>query len=89
MRAFAIVTCLLLLAGCEHYVDLNEGDFLRGRASPEQFAHDNASCQEKAMIAQSTAGGNGDPHGIYNRAYRACMQKLGYHPSSPVGFGSW
>jgi hypothetical protein len=89
MRIFAVVTSLLLLAGCEHYVDLNDSDFLRGNASPQQFSRDNATCQDKAAITQSMAGGNGDPHGIYNRAYRACMQGLGYHPVSPVGFGSW
>jgi len=87
MKVLAIGACLFLLAGCEHYVDLDQDDFLRGNAPPQQFAHDNAACQDRAMIAQASAGGNGDPHGFYNREYRACMQRLGYHPASPVGFG--
>jgi hypothetical protein len=87
MRFLAIGACLLLLAGCEHYVDLTEDDFLPGNAAPQQFAHDNTACQDRATIAQTTAGGNGDPHGIYNREYRDCMQRLGYHPRSPLGFG--
>jgi hypothetical protein len=89
MRLGIIGVCLLLLAGCEHYVDLTQNDFLPGKASPSQFSRDSATCQDRAVSARVSAGGNGDPHGIYNREYRACMQRLGYHPASPVGFGSW
>ena len=88
MKRIAVGFCLLLLAGCEHYIDLTQGDFLRGSASPQQFSRDAATCQDRARSAQVTAGGNGDPHGIYNREFRACMQRLGYHPTSPVGFGA-
>ena len=87
MRWAALGCCVLMLAGCEHYIDLTADDFRPGKASPQQFARDNATCQDKGAVAQSEAGGNGDPHGYYNRAYRACMSGLGYRPTSPVGFG--
>ena len=88
MKFIAIGISLLLLAGCEHYIDLTQGDFLRGHASPQQFARDNTTCEDRATFAQVSAGGNGDPHGIYNRVYRPCMERLGYHPRSPLGFGA-
>ena len=89
MKWIALGVAAFLLAGCEHYIDMSARSFNRGAASQDQFAKDNAGCQQKAMAAREQAGGNGDPHGIYNAAYRACMEGIGYHPSAPSGFGGW
>ena len=73
----ALVMALTCLSGCAHYFSLAANDFERGGASDIQFQRDNAGCQTKAAVRQNEVGG-GDPHGIYNEAYVACMAKRGY-----------
>lgn len=89
MKRLAAVLSLVLLAGCEHYIDLHPSDFHAGTAAPDKFAKDNDGCQNKAVVAQARSGGNGDPHGIYNRVYRSCMETLAYRPMNPNGFDGW
>lgn len=78
----------LCLSGCTHYANLTPNDFERGHASHRIFSRDNYNCQVHASIAQNEVRGS-DPHGVYNDAYVACMEKLGYQTSSVdfIGFG--
>jgi hypothetical protein len=85
-RWAALGLAAILLAGCEHYVDLTPDSFIQGNAPRAQFLRDNATCQDKAVSRRIAAGGNGDPHGIYNRAYRSCMKTAGYNAAGPTGF---
>ncbi len=89
MKRLVVVLVLASLAGCEHYVDLRPKDFHPGATAPQKFAQDNTSCQNKAVQLQAQAGGNGDPHGIYNRSYKACMERIGYRPVNPMTFDGW
>lgn len=73
----SIFMALLSLSGCAHYFNLTADDFHRGDMSNIQFQRDNNRCQTAATVRQNQVGG-GDPHGIYNRAYVACMAKRGY-----------
>ena len=70
-----MLTCL---SGCAHYFYLTADDFNHGRASDIQFQRDNAGCQAAATVRQNEVDGSGDPHGVYNRAYVACMAQRGY-----------
>ena len=73
----SVVAAQFCLSGCAHYVYLTADDFHRGRASDIQFQRDNATCQTAATVRQNEVGG-GDPHGVYNWAYIACMARRGY-----------
>lgn len=78
MRVWMTIGCLaIILCGCEHFSSLGPADFERGRASKVQFARDNYDCETNAIVEQNMVGG-GDPRGVYNDAYTACMAKLGY-----------
>lgn len=74
-----------VLAGCDHYVDLTPRSFDQGRMPRAQFLADNAKCEESAEAVRR-AGGNGDPHGIYNSHYRGCMLAKGYTLVAPNTF---
>ncbi len=76
----SIVAAQLSLSGCTHYIYLTADDFHRGASSDIQFQRDNARCQSAATVRQNEVGG-GDPRGIYNNAYAACMKRLGHPPS--------
>ena len=78
----SVAAAQLCLSGCTHYIYLTAADFHRGAASDIQFQRDNASCQAAAAVRQNEVGG-GDPLGVYNRAYAACMKRYG-HPSSDI-----
>lgn len=88
-NCLAVFLTATLLAGCEHYLDLHSTDFHPGATAPDRFAKDNDGCRNKAVQVQAQAGGNGDPHGIYNRVYRSCMEALAYRPVNPNGFDGW
>ncbi len=68
---------LFCLSGCAHYFYLTAGDFSRGQASDIQFRRDSSQCAVTASVRQNQVGG-GDPHGVYNETYTACMTKHGY-----------
>ncbi len=83
-RGFIFVSMLMALlglSGCAHYSNLTANDFHRGATSNIQFQRDNNRCQTAAAVRQNQVGG-GDPHGVYNRAYVACMAKRGYATSN-------
>ena len=73
----SVVAAQVCLSGCAHYFYVTANDFNRGGVSEIQFQRDNTSCQTKAAVRQNEVGG-GDPHGIYNEAYLACMNRRGY-----------
>jgi hypothetical protein len=78
-----ILICVLAAAGCGHWADLNSDAFAHGDATQERFARDDTSCAQKAENARSygmagMAADNVDKHGVFNRAYAACMKAKGY-----------
>ncbi len=85
MRHAVLALAAIVLAGCDHYVDLTPGSFVQGNAGRDRFLHDNLHCQGDAD-ARRQVSGNGDPHGIYNDIYSQCMRQLGYSLEAPEGF---
>ncbi len=85
MRFAVLVVVAIVLAGCDHYVDLTPESFVQGNASHDRFLHDNLRCQGEAD-ARRRVSGNGDPHGIYNDVYSQCMRRLGYGLEAPESF---
>ena len=78
-----ILICVLAVAGCGRWVDLDSDAFDKGNATQEQFLFDSNACTEKANTARSyelrgIAADNVDKHAIFNRAYAACMKAKGY-----------
>ncbi len=74
---FASICAAFALCGCQHYVELSQLDFDRGNVNRYRFERDNYLCGTKATVQQTRVGG-GDPTGVYNDSYSACMEKLGY-----------
>ncbi len=74
------LAALLGLSGCSHYIYLTADDFHRGAATDIQFQRDDARCTRTATVRQNEVGG-GDPRGVYNDTYAACMKRRGHPPS--------
>jgi len=82
-HALLIAALATGLAGCESYGDLTSDAFDPAGAPQTQFTLDAANCAARADYPRDYdfVGITGDTearHEIYNRAFTACMAKLGY-----------
>ncbi|MDE1986508.1 MAG: hypothetical protein KGL29_03265 [Alphaproteobacteria bacterium] len=88
-RQALILLCVLTAAGCGRWADLDSDAFAQGQASQERFSLDAAACKqaaenERSYSIRGLASDNVEKHGVFNRAYAACMKAKGYAPRTSL-----